>query len=377
MYYYCIGMNKNIYVAATGQHIGKTTVTLGLIAALRNWGFEKVGYCKPVGQEITEYNNLPVDKDAFLFSKFMNFELASEVHSPVILGKGATTAYLDNPSAFKFQDRVLDAAQLLRQNNDFVVYEGTGHPGVGTVVDLSNAKVAKMLDANVVLVVEGGIGNTIDKLSLSIAKFREYNVPIIGIIINKVIPEKREKVAHYLQKKLKIMGFPILGVIPYDKSMVNPIMKTVKRATKSRVLMYGDYLANRVEAIAPGSLIDEIDLLHEQSNLLLVVSYKRAKETLEKIESLTAHNSQNGSPLSGIILTGEGRFENSIEEYPLYTRYIRKHQLPVISTKLDTLGAFTKINEIEVKINTSTPWKIERAINLVKQYVDMKPILTN
>ena len=37
-------------VAATGQHHGKTTVTLGMVQALlaRNW---KVAYQKPVGQQ--------------------------------------------------------------------------------------------------------------------------------------------------------------------------------------------------------------------------------------------------------------------------------------------------------------------------------------
>ena len=47
-----------------------------------------------------------------------------------------------------------------------VVYEGTGHPGVGSVVDLSNAEVAKQLESEVILVLEGGIGNTLDRLSL-------------------------------------------------------------------------------------------------------------------------------------------------------------------------------------------------------------------
>ena len=40
-----------------------------------------------------------------------------------------------------------------------VVYEGTGHPGVGSVVDLSNAEVARQLESEVILVLEGGIGN--------------------------------------------------------------------------------------------------------------------------------------------------------------------------------------------------------------------------
>ncbi|MEM9820239.1 MAG: AAA family ATPase [Bacteroidota bacterium] len=365
-------MNKAIYVAATGQHVGKTTSTLGLIAALKSLNPGGVGYCKPVGQQITEMIDLKVDKDAFLFSEIMQFELSSEIHSPVILGRGATTSFLDRPEDFPYNKKIKDAAHFLHQNNEMVVYEGTGHPGVGSIVGLSNADVAKMLDAKVVLVVEGGIGNTIDKLNMSLSLFREKKVPIIGIIINKVLPQKIDKVRHYVTKKLDMMGLNLLGILPYEKSMSNPIMKTVTRAVKGRILYYGQQLANRVEQIIPGSLIEEVPHFSRQNNLLLVVSYKRADEALKRIEALTMGNH---SPLSGILLTGEGKLEVPHENYPLHMDYIRKYQLPVISTHLDTLGAFTKINQIEVKINTSTPWKVERAIQLIKENVNLDLIL--
>jgi dethiobiotin synthetase len=162
---------KSIYVAATRQHVGKTTSTLGLVTALKNKGI-KVGYCKPVGQQSVNFKDLQVDKDALLFSGVMDFELEANVHSPVILGKGATAAYIDNPTLFDYRKQIQYASNIIEQRNELVIYEGTGHPGVGSVVGLSNADVAKMLDAGVVMIVEGGIGSTIDMLSLCIAKFQ-------------------------------------------------------------------------------------------------------------------------------------------------------------------------------------------------------------
>ena len=70
------------------------------------------------------------------------------------------------------------------------------------MVDLSNADVAKMLGAGVIMVVEGGIGRTIDRLTMSMALFREALVPVIGVIVNKVNEEKKEEVEYYLSKKL-------------------------------------------------------------------------------------------------------------------------------------------------------------------------------
>ncbi|MDP4821839.1 MAG: dethiobiotin synthase, partial [Saprospiraceae bacterium] len=201
---------KKIFVAATGQHVGKTTSTLGLVANLQEQGFT-TGYCKPVGQKSVFTDGMTADKDAVLFAKVIGFNMDPDIHSPVILGKGVTADYIENPSNFDFSKRILHAADVLENNFDVVVYEGTGHPGVGSVVDLSNADVASMLNSGVIMIVEGGIGSTIDKLNMSIALFKAKNVPIHGVIVNKVKEDKYEKVKYYLSKKLDTMGIPLLG----------------------------------------------------------------------------------------------------------------------------------------------------------------------
>ena len=371
-------MKKSIYVAATGQHVGKTTSTLGLTAALSSLDLRGVGYCKPVGQEVKDFENLRVDKDAFLFSRIMNFELSQKIHSPVILGKGATTDYLDDPSKYPYQQNILEAADFLHRHNEVVVYEGTGHPGVGSIVNLSNADVAKLLNAKVVMVVEGGIGNTIDKLNMSLALFREKKVPIIGVIVNKVLPKKMEKVEHYVGKKLEQMGIPLLGLLPYEKRMSYPIMYTVKEAIKGKAICNEKKLLNRIEKIIPGSLVYDVENIHKQNNQLLVVSYKRANESIRTVEMVAAKMGRETCPLAGIILTGRGRLNPGQGEHPTVNMdYINKHQIPVVSTHLDTLGAYTKINQIEVKINTDTPWKVRRAIELIKNHVDLEKIMAS
>lgn len=369
-------MNKSIYVAATGQHVGKTTSTLGLTAALSKLDINGLGYCKPVGQEVKEFNDLQVDKDAFLFSSVMGFELSQKIHSPVILGKGATSQYLDNPQDYNYQQAILDAASYLHLHNEVVVFEGTGHPGVGSIADLSNADVAKMLDAKVVMVVEGGIGSTIDKLNMSLALFREQNVPIIGVIVNKVLPKKMDKVKKYVGMKLQQMGIPALGYLPYEKKMSYPIMYTVKQAIKGRTICHERKLLNRIEKIIPGSLVYDVENIHQHSNQLLVVSYKRVNESVRTVEMVASRMGRQDCPLAGIILTGEGRLNPGETKHPdIDMEYIDKHQIPIVSTNLDTLGAYTKINQIEVKINTDTPWKVKRAIELIENHVDLRQIM--
>ncbi len=366
-------MIRSVYVAATGQHVGKTTSTLGLVSALARAGI-KVGYCKPVGQQFLDLGNLKVDKDALLFSKTMDFKLAENIHSPVILGKGATAAYLDAPEKFDYAGRIRYAADYLQQHYEMVVYEGTGHPGVGSVVNLSNADVAKMLGASVIIVVEGGIGNTLDKLYLSLCPFRQLGVPVIGVIVNKVRPDKIDKVRYYLQKKLKEMDLPLLGILPYDKRLSHPIMATIVHAVKGRVLANEQYLDNRVEGFLSGTLLEE-EQITQVSNRLLVVSYKRLAEALERIRVITESIQLEYFPLSGIVITGDGVHEKPVVHSSVFEHYTSQYNIPVITTPFDTLGAVIKISRIEVKINTRTPWKVERAIELINEHVDLDVLL--
>lgn len=364
---------KKVYVAATSQHIGKTTSTLGLVKAIKDAG-HSVAYCKPVGQKFVDLGNLKADKDALLFSKVNRFKLNPDIHSPVILGKGATTAFLDNPEDFPFRERILHASEILCENHEIIVYEGTGHPGVGSVVGFSNADVAKLLDAPVVMVVEGGVGNTLDKLNMSLALFREQNVKILGVIVNKVIPEKMEMVKHYVGKGLEKMGLPLLGVLPYDKTLMYPILATVRRVVKGKVLFNEDSLNNRVEEILPASLI-EADKIDHFTNILLVSSIKRIDKAINEIKRVAEQKNIKDLPISGIILTGEDSIEKYYKVFFKEAEYIENLGIPVITTKFDTLGAVIKINRIEVKINIRTPWKSDRAVELIKQHVDLDRLL--
>jgi len=363
-----------IYVAATGQHVGKTTTTLGLVTNLQELGFN-TGYCKPVGQKHVTVDGVNADKDALLFSKFIKFAINPEIHSPVILGKGVTKKFIDNPGKYHFDKKIMRASNILEQEFQIVVYEGTGHPGVGSVVGLSNARVASMVGAGVIMIAEGGIGNTFDQLNLSLALFREEKVPLLGVIINKVKPEKYDQTKLYLQKILDAHQIPLLGVIPYDQTLSFPIMDTVLQAVDGKVLANSDFLNNRIEGILAGSLVD-VDEITNSENILLVASIRRLNDAIEKIESISKIKNLKGSPLSGVIVTGDGRHAKWYDMGDLSNPYFREHNIPVITTKLDTYGSVVKISRIEVKINTRTPWKVNRAIDLIRENVNFDLLLS-
>lgn len=358
---------KNIYVAASSQHVGKTTSTLGLVSGLIQMDIN-VGYSKPVGQKFLDLKNIYVDKDTLLFADLIRFEINPDYHSPIILPGKVVKQNIINPSN-DFHERIGKAAQFLQQHHELTIYEGTGHPGVGGVVGMSNAEVAHIIDASVVLVLEGGIGSTIDMFHLCHASFRAKNVPIVGVIINKVRPDKIESIRGYLDTYFNRLNIPVLGYIPYDEYLAYPLMSTVVNSIKGSVELHEDKLdSNRVENILAGSLVDMKEL-HTFQNHLLVSNIKMVERAIKKIKTFSKAQDIMVSPLSGIIITGEGDLdENTLN-------YINTHNIPLIRTNYDTLGVVMKISKIEVKINRRTPWKISRAIELINKNVDLNKIL--
>lgn len=358
---------KNLYVAATSQHVGKTTSTLGLAASFKKAGIN-TGYCKPVGQQHVELKGSVVDKDAVLFADLLKLDIIPNIHSPVIIGKGATQSYLDDPGKYDLNSMLNYAKGQLKTAHDATIFEGTGHPGVGSVADVSNAHVAKLLDASVVMVVEGGIGSTIDKLNMSMALFREHQVPVVGVIINKVVPSKMEMVSRYVGIWLEKNNLSLLGTVPYDSTLAFPLIWTISKSIHGTIEYYKEKGFNKVENILAGSLVDLTELSKSSDNLL-VVSSRVLDESIHRVQMLSRSEDVEDSPLSGIVVTGE----EMISDESL--KYIHDHQLPVIRTDLDTYGVVIKISKLEVKINRRTPWKIAKAIQLIQENVDVEKMI--
>ncbi len=358
---------KNLYIAASSQHVGKTTSTLGIISTFIQKGLN-VGYCKPVGQKFLKFQDHSVDKDTLLFADLINFDIKPEYHSPIVLPSELVRSYIREPQPTDFEERILIARDRLNELHDLTIFEGTGHPGVGSVVGLSNAKVAKMLDAGVIMVLEGGIGSTIDMFHMCTALFREQDVPIVGVIINKVRPDKLEMVEEYIRTYLERLGIPLLGMMPYDEVLAYPLMRSVAKSLKAEVTMNEDKLDNRVENMLAGSLVDLTELKTVE-NHLLIASNRTIDRAIKKVESFSTFTSVHDSPLCGIIVTGEGEIDDMSQ------KYIEEHELPLLRTNFDTYGAVLKISRIEVKINRSTPWKINRAIEMINANVDLDRIL--
>jgi len=145
---------KRIFIAATGQNVGKTTNAVGLFSKLKKNNF-KTGFIKPVGQRYIQVGDIKVDEDSFLLYKVFNLDFNLKDMNPIAVPRGFTEDYIRNPQPEKLIEKINESFERIAECSDYVVIEGTGHAGVGSVFDASNAKVAKTLKSKVILVTNG------------------------------------------------------------------------------------------------------------------------------------------------------------------------------------------------------------------------------
>ncbi len=85
---------RQLYLAATGMNRGKTTVSLGLLAALFGRGL-KTGFIKPVGQRYAMVDGVPADEDAILMKTTYDLPDPLADISPVHIPRGFTKAFIN------------------------------------------------------------------------------------------------------------------------------------------------------------------------------------------------------------------------------------------------------------------------------------------
>ncbi|MHC4480858.1 MAG: AAA family ATPase, partial [Planctomycetota bacterium] len=164
---------KRIYVAATEQHAGKTTISVGLYRAALERGL-RTCFIKPVGQRYVMEGEEQVDEDAVLFKRALLAKGNVKDMSPVTIPRGFTREYIFDRNPEAIHRAILEAVESLEAEHDLTIVEGTGHAGVGSVIDSSNAEVARLLDAKCLIIAGGGIGRCIDELCLNRALFDRF-----------------------------------------------------------------------------------------------------------------------------------------------------------------------------------------------------------
>ena len=231
-------VTSRLFIAATQQNDGKTTISLGLFGALRR-ALGRIGFIKPVGQRFVDVDGHKIDEDTVLIDQTYGIYAPLEAISPIAVEPDFTRRFIQQANSDILVKRIQNSFDRAAWEKDFVIVEGTGHAGVGSVFDLSNARVAHLLGAQAILITQGGIGRPIDEVALNAALFEKEGVKLAGVILNKVLPEKYDYVVDFARRGLERLGLELIGAVPADPVLSHPTLGQVSKAVK------GDFINAR------------------------------------------------------------------------------------------------------------------------------------
>jgi phosphate acetyltransferase len=357
---------KGLFIASTGQHVGKTTTSLGIFSGLKK-RFPKVGFMKPVGQEQIEVKKgVFVDKDVVLFKD--HFKLSSDYSemSPVLVPPGFTRNFLDGKiDREQLCNQIKSGYSHLSAQNDFTLVEGTGNIGVGSIINLNNAQVASLLGLDVILVAPGGLGSSFDDLALNCALCEKHGVAVKGVILNRVLPDKREMILHYMTKALSRSNIPIFGCIPFDPFLSNPTMKDFEALFEATLLTGEEHHLRHFKHLR--LVATSVETYRELivPNQLIITPANR-----EDIILATLSHNETENLQTGMILTGDLPPRHFIIEE------LKKAHIPMLFAPVHSYTAMKMIANFTAKIRKEDLEKIHEAIDLVESHVDFNRLLS-
>jgi hypothetical protein len=357
---------KKIFIAATKQNDGKTTVSLGLISNLKN-KFKRVGFIKPIGQRYLEEEGLRIDEDSLLIEEVCGIKCGLKDMSPIAVERGFTEKYIAQPRKKIISSQIRDAFGRVSKRQDLVIIEGTGHAGVGSVFDHSNAYVAKLLGSKVIIISSGGIGRPIDEILLNKALFEKEGVKVLGVIINKVLANKFEKINQLVRKGLQRKGINVLGVIPYNSTLSFPTIEQILEETSFQLLCGKEALESYIANVIVGAMEPRDAIKYIVDDSLLITPGDREDMIMTAL-GCYRDNEKRRLKICGIILSG-----GIMPDKPIMDALI-KASIPVLLAQEDTYAVTSTIHDLTVKIRPRDKFKIDTVIQLIRDNVDLDAI---
>ncbi|MGG1658658.1 dethiobiotin synthase [Brevibacillus sp. NRS-1366] len=208
-----------LFLSGTDTGVGKTIVTAGIAAALRQDEVD-VGVWKPV--QSGALANEP-ESDAYLLKELGGVEDAYEEIAPLVFPAPLTPLLAAEAVGKSLtMNEVVAGGQLLMERHPALLVEGAG----GLMVPLTRtemmAHLAVRLKLPLLLVARAGLG-TINHTLLSVWYARKLGIEVVGVILNETAPratgdESVKSNAHMIELYGEV---PVWGTLPWIEGPLN------------------------------------------------------------------------------------------------------------------------------------------------------------
>ena len=207
---------NTLLITATEESTGKTAIALALATLADDRG-HSVGYMKPKGTRLQSNVGKTLDEDPMLARELLNIEaemheLEPVVYSPTFID-GAIRGQEDPD---ELRQQIKTQFDSLAADRDLMVVEGGGSLSTGGIVGLTDAEIAELLDATVILVSDYSQPGDIDSLLAAVENLGEN---LGGVIFNRIADTAFEELDSDVIPFLESRGIDVFGAVPENQEL--------------------------------------------------------------------------------------------------------------------------------------------------------------
>ena len=206
-------------------------------------------------------------------------------------------------------------------------------------------------------------------MALNKALFDQEGVELLGVIMNKITPDKYEYVRDFAQRGFARLGIDLLGAIPEEPILANATLGQIAKTTKGTFLNGKHLASRRVQKVIIGAMNSSHAMQYFKPGTLIITPGDREDVILAALSASTL-SEHDGQTVAGLVLSGD--FEPS----PPVLELLQHSEIPSIASPLDSYTIASSIHSMTVKTLPGDTEKIDKIQTLVDRYVEVDRLLS-
>ncbi|MFQ3285307.1 MAG: BioD-like phosphotransacetylase family protein [Natronomonas sp.] len=348
-----------VLVTSLEESTGKTAVALALGRAeqARN---ERVGYMKPKGTRLQSAVGKTLDEDPMLAREVLDLDAAMHEMEPIVYSPTFVKEAIrgrEDPDALR--DQIEESFETLSADVDRMIVEGGGSLTTGGIVGLTDADLAELLDATVVLVAGFEDPSDLDEV---LAAADALGDRLGGVLFNDVPDAAFDSLASDAVPFLEGRGIRVYGTIPRDEELAGVTVNELADEIGAEILTSDVPTDGRIRRFVVGAMSagEALGQLRRVRDAALITGGDRTDIQTAALEA---------SGIECILLTGGFHPPDTV------LGRAASADIPVLLVRTDTATTLDRTDAVMNTGKTRDGRTVERMSRLLEDYADIDAIL--
>lgn len=363
-------MPESLYLATNDNATGKRMVALGVMElAVRR--FDRVAFFRPVVRD------RPEDDQSIQLMR-SRYQLPASPNQMAGMNRSEARRLLAQDRYEELIGRIQQAFKEIQQQADFAVVEGTSYQGLASELEFElNADLAVNLGCEI-LSIYSAQTQTIDECIQSVRigndSLTDHGGQVLATVINQVQPNMIGPLRREFELGQPNNAWPTY-LLPEEPLLRQPTLREIQQGIGATILG-GDLEDSRLDREVTRLKVAAMQLPTFLERLFAGSLVITPGDRSDIVAGCALASMQAGAPApAGMVLTGGIEPPDALKRLVHFSTEQTSDGhgggLPILLTSDDTFTTANRASKVRAEISTASPRKIDSAIGLFEQNVDM------